>query len=38
MINYDIWAEQAIGKVSSEKKVTLVEVTLNSFAIRKAFT
>lgn len=26
MINYDIWAEQAIGKVSDEKKVTLVEV------------
>lgn len=34
MINYDMWAEQAIGKVSGEKKVTLVEVPLNSFAIR----
>lgn len=33
MLNYDIWAEQAIGKVSTEKKVTPVEVTLNSFAI-----
>lgn len=34
MINCDMWAEQAIGKVSGEKKVTLVEVTLNSFVIR----
>lgn len=34
MINYDMWVEQAIGKVSGEKKVTLVEITLNSFAIR----
>lgn len=36
MINYDMWAEQAIGKVSGEKKLTLVEITLNSFAIRQS--
>lgn len=30
MINYDMWAEQAIGKVSGEKKVTLVEIVLPS--------
>lgn len=34
MINSDMWAEQATGKVSGEKKVTLVEITLNTFATR----
>lgn len=34
MINYDMEAEQAVGKVSAERKATLVEITLNSFAIR----
>jgi len=27
MIKYDIWAEKANGKMSGEKKMTLVEVT-----------